>query len=98
VVGKSQQSFAKHYGEEDGYEGEEWQRRGIDGCGCPLSPSLYIGGRKEGGVPLGFPLGGGGGHRGNPRWVLALPPLRKLGPQGKGGGCPREGAPPLLVT
>ena len=27
------------------------------GCGCPLSPSLYIGGRGGGGA-LGFPRGG----------------------------------------
>ena len=51
VVVKSQQSFAKHYGEEEGCEGEERQRRGMEmcsrGCGCHLSTSLYIGGREE---------------------------------------------------
>jgi hypothetical protein len=33
VVAESQQSFAKCYGEEEGYEGEEGQRRGVLGCG-----------------------------------------------------------------
>ena len=47
VVVESQQSFAKHYGEEEGYEGEEGQRRGIDGCGCPPSTPLYIGVKGE---------------------------------------------------
>ena len=35
----------------------------------------------------------GGGHRGNPRWVWVPPPPRKLAPQARRGGCPRNGAP-----
>ena len=31
--------------------------------------------------------------RGNPRWVWAPPPPRKLAPQAGRGGCPRGGAP-----
>jgi hypothetical protein len=41
VVEKSQQSFAKHYGEEDGYEGERGQHRGMDWVAA-LSLPLYI--------------------------------------------------------
>jgi hypothetical protein len=45
VVAESQQSFAKHYGEEEGYEGEERQRCGVEMCSrgaAALSLPLYI--------------------------------------------------------
>ena len=61
VVEKSQQSFAKHYGEEDGYEGEEEERRGMNRSVWVLLPSPYLSiyrRRVEGVAPLGFPLGG----------------------------------------
>jgi hypothetical protein len=32
---------------EKNHEEEEEQRHGVQGCGCPLSTSLYIGGREE---------------------------------------------------
>ena len=54
VVEKSQQSFAKHYGEEEGYEGEEGQRRGVEMCSRVRLPSLYLSiyrGREEGWRP-----------------------------------------------
>ena len=62
VVVESQQSFAKHYGEEEDYDGEGGQRCGIDGCGYPPSTPLYIGGREEGWRPRSH-LGGGGQGR-----------------------------------
>jgi hypothetical protein len=42
VVVESQQSFAKHYREEEGYEGEEGQRRGVEMCSRVQLPSLYL--------------------------------------------------------
>ena len=51
-----------------------------EGCGCPPTPSLYIGGREEEEAPYGR----GGGHRGNPRWVWAPPPLGNLPPSREG--------------
>ena len=42
VVVESQQSFAKHYGEEEGYEGEEGQRRGMEMYSRVQLPSLYL--------------------------------------------------------
>ena len=42
VVAESQQSFAKHYGEEEGCEGEERQRRGVEMCSRVWLPSLYL--------------------------------------------------------
>ena len=53
-----------------------------------LSPSLYIGEGRSGRRPRER-----GGHRGNPRWVWAPPPPRKLAPEAGRGGCPRGGAP-----
>ena len=41
VVAESQQSFAKHYREEEGCEGEERQRRGMEMCSGVRLPSLY---------------------------------------------------------
>ena len=60
VVAESQQSFAKHYGEEEGCEGEERQRRGVEMCSRGRLPYLYLSlyrGREEGVVPLGGCLG-----------------------------------------
>ena len=65
VVVEPQQSFAKHYREEDGYEGEGGQCGGIDGCGCPPSTPLYIGGRGKEGCPR-VSLGGTVATRGKP--------------------------------
>ena len=45
-----QQGFAKHYGGGGGVGGGRGCARGRE-CGCPLSPSLYIGGREEGEAP-----------------------------------------------
>ena len=56
-----------------------------EGCGCPPTPSLYIGGRGEG--------ASGAAAKGNLRWVWAPPPPRKLASQAGRGGCPRGGAP-----
>ena len=54
VVVKSQQSFAKHYEEEEGYEGEEGQRCGVEMYSRMELPSLYLStyrGREEEGAP-----------------------------------------------
>ena len=61
VAEKSQPSFAKHYGEEDGYEGEEEQRRGTYRCVWVWMPSL----------PSSIYRGKGGG-RGAPRSHLGV--------------------------
>ena len=42
VVVESQQSFTKHYREEEGYKGEEGQRRGVDMCPRVRLPSPYL--------------------------------------------------------
>ena len=44
------QSVAKHYGGGGGVGGGRGLCQG-KGCGCPLSSSLYIGGREEGEAP-----------------------------------------------
>jgi hypothetical protein len=75
VVKKSQQSFAKHYREEDGYEGEEGQRRGTNRSVWVRLPSL----------PSSIYRGKGGG---NPR---EAPHLLKQRGKGAWGAQPLSG-------
>ena len=61
VVVESQQSFAKHYGEEVGYKGEERQHHGVEMCSRVRLPSLYLSlyiyrGKGERWDPLGDPI------------------------------------------
>ena len=44
------------------------------------------------------PQGRGGGHRGNPRWVWAPPPLGKLPPKPGGAAALGKAPAPLQVT
>ena len=73
-----------------------------EGCarGRVLLPSLSLTiyrGKGGGGGALGFPYGRGGGHRGNPRWVWAPPPLGNLPPKPGGVASLGEAPPPLQV-
>jgi hypothetical protein len=70
VVEKSRQSFTMHYGEEEGCEGEERQRRGVEMYSkgvASLSLPLYILGKGGGGGAHWVSPRGGGGQG---RWDL----------------------------
>ena len=89
------QGFAKHYGGGGVGEGEGCAR------GRVRLPSLSLTinrGKGGGGGALGFPRGGVAATRGNPRWVWAPPPLRKLAPKPGGAAALGVAPPPLLVT